>query len=138
MKDRILKEPAFCLGLIVWVVAVSVFPLQLGLGRANLAAFAAYVAIAGGLLATADAVLNPTLYRRASDVLLQGMFWTVGIAVPALLAFAIGSAVAPTHQTLSDDLCALGGLEGANDPDDRTDTAVEDALETMDDCAAGE
>ena len=138
MKDRILKEPAFCLGLVVWVVAVTVFPLQLGLGRANLAAFAAYVAIAGVLLAAADAVLNPTLYHRLSDVLFQGLFWTIGLAVPALLAFAIGSAVAPTHQTFSDDLCALGGLEGRNDPDDRTDTAVEDALETMDDCNAGE
>ena len=56
MKDRILREPAFCLGLVVWVVAVTVFPLQLGLGRANLAAFAAYVAIAGVLLAAAEAM----------------------------------------------------------------------------------
>jgi len=68
------------------------------------------------------------------DVALQGVFWTIGLAVPALLMFAIGGAVAPVHQQFSDNLCALGGLEGGYDPDDRTDSALEDALEAIDDC----
>lgn len=134
MKDRILTEPTFFPGLIVWGVAVTIFPLQLGLSGGTAISFIGYVAIAGFLLAVADALLNPLHYHRLGDVVLQSLFWMIGIAVPALLAFAIGAAAAPTELKFSDELCALGGLEGRYDHDDRTDTAVEDLLEAMDNC----
>lgn len=134
MKDRILREPTVCFGMVVWITAVTVFPLRLGMTGAPFASFALYVAIAGMLLAVADAILNPSLYHRGGDVLLQGVFWTIGLSVPALVAFAIGLAAAPAHQEFSDNLCVLGGLEGRYDTDDRTDTMLEDALEAIDDC----
>lgn len=134
MKSRILREPGLFLGLIVWAMAVTVFPLQLGLAGAAILSLVAYVAIAGTLLAVADAVLNPAFYNRTLDVVLQAAFWTMGIALPALAAFTIGGMAAPAQQAFTSDLCALGGLEGPGDPDDRTDTALEDALEAMNRC----
>ena len=136
MKSRILREPGFVFGLIVWAAAVTIFPLQLGLAGVTVLSLAGYVAITGVLLAVADAVLNPSFYNRAADVVLQAAFWMMGIALPALAAFAIGGMAAPTKQAFANDLCALGGLEGAHDPDDRTDTALEDALEAMERCGA--
>src|SRR5690606_24211284 len=109
MKDRILNEPTLCFGMVVWIAAATVLPLRLGMNGASIVAFAVYVAVAGLLLAVADAILNPSLYHRIGDVVLQGVFWTIGLAVPALLMFAIGGAVAPVHQQFSDDLCTLGG-----------------------------
>jgi hypothetical protein len=131
MKDRILHEPAFALGVAVWLVAATVFPWQLGLVGASLTGFAAYLAIAGGLLAVADALLNPAFYQRLGDVALQGLFWTIGLSVPAAVLFALGNSAAPAAERFEDNLCIMAGL--AN-PADHTESAIEEALEPSESC----
>lgn len=134
MKQRILTDPAFGPGLLVWAIAVTVLPLRLGTSGASFLALAAYVALAGLLLAVADAVLNPTLYRRFGDVGLQSVFWAIGIALPSLLAFALGTVLAPAQSEFADNLCAMTGIEGRHDHDDHTDGPIEDAIEAIDRC----
>ena len=110
MTNRILRDPAFGLGLVVWVVAATLLPFQLGLTGATLLALVAYLAVAGALLATADAVLNPAFYRDWSDVGLQSVFWMISLSLPAGLLFALGAASAPANDTFGDDLCRMAGL----------------------------
>lgn len=131
MRDRIFAEPAFALGAAVWLVAATLFPWRLGLAGASIAGFVAYLAIAGGLLAVADAVLNPAFYRRWDDVALQGVFWAIGLSVPAAILFALGTSAAPTAEKFEDDLCAMAGL--AN-PADHTEDPIEEALEPTEAC----
>jgi hypothetical protein len=131
MKDRILREPAFALGMLVWLVAATVFPWQLGLARASIANFAIYLLIAGALLAVADALLNPSFYRRWGDIALQGVFWTIGLSVPAGLLFALGNSAAPAAERFGNSLCLMAGL--AN-PADHTEGPIEEALEPTESC----
>ena len=131
MNDRILKDPAFSLGLMVWVVAASVFPLQLGLTGATAASFVAYVVLAGVLLAVADAILNAPLYRGWSDVALQSVFWVIGLSVPAAIAFAIGIAVSPSREAFEDDLCRVSGVVV---PQDTSEGAFEEAFDPTESC----
>ena len=135
MKDRILSEPAFALGAFVWLVAATVFPWQLGLAGTSAVGFIAYLAIAGGLLAIADVLLNSTFYRRWDDVALQGLFWTIGLSVPASVLFALGSSAAPATAEFADDLCVMAGLDN---PADRTEDALEEALEPSEQCELGD
>ncbi|HWK40777.1 MAG TPA: hypothetical protein VNR60_02500 [Croceibacterium sp.] len=131
MKDRILAEPTFALGALVWLVAATLFPWQLGLAGASVGGFVAYLVIAGALLAVADAVLNPTFYHRWDDVALQGLFWTIGLSVPSAILFAFGMHAAPATEKFQDDLCVMAGL--AN-PADNTESALEEALEPSERC----
>ena len=131
MTNRILRDPAFGLGLLVWVVAATLLPFQLGLTGATLLALVAYLAVAGALLATADAVLNPAFYRDWSDVGLQSVFWMISLSLPAGLLFALGAASAPANDTFGDDLCRMAGLSHLEGhPED----ALEEALEPTEDC----
>jgi hypothetical protein len=131
MKDRILAEPAFALGAIVWLVAATLFPWQLGLAGASIGGFVAYLAIAGALLAVADVVLNPAFYRQWGDVALQGLFWTIGLSVPATVLFVLGTSAAPAAAEFTDDLCVMAGL--AN-PADHNEGPLEEALEPTESC----
>lgn len=134
MKDRLLKEPAFAPGMAVWLAAATVFPWQLGLAGASAFGFLFYLFIAGLLLAVADALLNSALYYRLSDVLLQGVFWMIGLAVPGTLLFAVGGSFAPAAERFQDDLCVMAGL--AN-PADHSEGALEEVLEPTEDCEVG-
>ena len=134
MKDRILSEPAFALGAFVLLVAATVFPWQLGLAGTSAVGFIAYLAIAGGLLAIADVLLNSTFYRRWDDVALQGLFWTIGLSVPASVLFALGSSAAPATAEFADDLCVMAGLDN---PADHAEDALEEALEPGEQCEVG-
>lgn len=134
MKDRILTEPSFALGAAVWLVAATLFPWQLGLAGASVGGFVVYLAIAGTLLAVADALLNPAFYRRWGDVALQGVFWAIGLAVPAAVLFALGTSAAPAAGEFTDDLCVMAGL--AN-PADHTEGPLEEALEPTEACEVG-
>lgn len=134
MKDRILNEPSFAMGMVVWVVAATLFPLQLGLGGASILGFVGYLAIAGGLLAVADALLNASLYHRLGDVVLQGLFWMIGLSVPAAALFALGSSAAPAADEFHDRLCVVAGLDN---PADHSEAPLEEALEPGEDCEVG-
>jgi len=135
MKDRIFREPAFAPGMVVWLAAATVFPWQLGLAGASAFGFLFYLAIAGLLLAVADALLNSALYYRLSDVVLQGVFWTIGLALPATVLFVIGTSAAPATERFEDNLCVMAGL--AN-PADHREGALEEALEPTEKCEVGD
>ena len=105
MTNRILRDPAFGLGLVVWVVAATLLPFQLGLTGATLLALVAYLAVAGALLATADAVLNPAFYRDWSDVGLQSVFWMISLSLPAGLC-SPSAPLRPPRTTRSGTTCA--------------------------------
>lgn len=134
MKDRILSEPSFAMGMTVWVVAATLFPWQLGLAGASLIGFVAYLAIAGVLLAVADALLNAALYHRWTDVLFQGLFWMIGLSVPAAVLFTLGNSVAPAAIEFQDDLCVMTGLDN---PADHSEAPLEEALEPSEACEVG-
>lgn len=137
MKDRILSEPAFGLGLLVWIVAATIFPFQLGMGGSPVMSFIGYLSIAGVLLAIADALLNSSTYHSLSDVVLQGLFWMIGLSIPALAAFAIGSTLAPTSDKLEEGVCQMAGLTDSprvTNAEDPSETIIEEAFETIDDC----
>jgi len=131
MKDRIFSEPSFAMGMVVWLVAATVFPWQLGLAGASVVGFVAYLAVAGVLLAVADALLNAGLYSRLSDVALQGLFWAIGLSVPSAILFVVGSSVAPAAAGFEDDLCVMAGLDN---PADHSEAALEEALEPTEPC----
>jgi len=136
MKYRILSEPAFGLGLLVWIVAATIFPFQLGMGGSPVLSFLGYLTIAGVLLAIADALLNSSTYHSLGDVVLQGLFWMIGLSIPALAAFAIGSTLAPATDKLEEGVCQMAGLngDGVASSEEPSETIIEDAFETIDDC----
>ena len=134
MKDRILGEPSFAMGMVVWLVAATVFPWQLGLAGATFVHFLAYLAIAGVLLAVADALLNSSLYSRWSDVVLQGLFWMIGLSVPSAILFTAGGSVGPAAAEFDDNLCVMAGLDN---PADHAEPALEEALEPTEHCEVG-
>jgi hypothetical protein len=134
MKDRILAEPAFGLGVLVWIVAATLFPYQLGLSQAPFLSFIAYLTIAGLLLAVADAVFNSATYHTFRDVALQGLFWTIGLSIPAFAAFLIGTSTAPATVAFEDDLCRMAGLAHA---EGHPEAALEEALEPTESCETG-
>jgi hypothetical protein len=119
------------MGMAVWIVAATIFPWHLGLAGASVFGFAAYLTIAGVLLAVADALLNPSLYHRWSDVAFQGVFWTIGLAVPAGLLFVIAGSAAPAADEFRDNLCVIAGLDN---PADHSEAPLEEALEPTEDC----
>jgi hypothetical protein len=131
MNHRILNDPAFGLGLVVWLVAASVFPLQLGLSGASAVSLAGYLLLAGVLLAIADAILNAQLYRGLSDVALQSVFWVIGLSVPAAIAFAVGIAVSPAREAFEDDLCRISGVVV---PHDTSESPLMEALDPTEIC----
>ena len=134
MTKHIVHDPPFALGVAVWIAAATLLPFQLGVASGTLPALALYLVVAGTLLAVADAVLNPALYHRWSDVALQSVFWMISLTVPAALLFALGTRSAPAAEGFEDDLCQLAGLahlEGH--PED----ALEEALEPTEECEAG-
>ncbi|MBO9518799.1 MAG: hypothetical protein J7493_12095 [Porphyrobacter sp.] len=134
MKDRILAEPAFGLGVLVWIVAATLFPFRLGISGAPFLAFVAYLLIAGLLLAAADAVFNSATYRTLSDVAFQGLFWAIGLSVPAFAAFLIGASSAPTADAFQDDLCRMAGLANV---ETHPEAPLEEALDATEDCETG-
>ena len=131
MTKHIVHDPPFALGVAVWIAAATLLPFQLGVASGTLPALALYLVVAGTLLAVADAVLNPALYHRWSDVALQSVFWMISLSLPALLLFALAAASAPANETFEDGMCRIAGLSHLEGhPED----ALEEALEPTEDC----
>jgi membrane-bound ClpP family serine protease len=109
VQSWILREPALCLGIPVYAFAAVLFPLHLGWSGASIVLLAAYVAIAGGLFTLADVLTHPGFYRRWPEIVTQGVLSLMTIAVPALLAFAIGQVFDHSEEKLEDELCQMSG-----------------------------
>lgn len=124
MSRAIHSTANWCLGAAVWLCAAFVFPLQLGWAGAPALALLAYVAIAGGLLLTADILQDPLSYRGPRAVRAQAGPFLLAVAAPAALGFAIGQALAPLDAAIAEDeVCQLAGLA----------PTVEGSLQELDD-----
>jgi len=133
MSRAIHRTTNWCLGAAVWLCAAFVFPLHLGLAGAPLPAFVAYVAVAGGLLLTADILQDPAAYRGAGAVRSQAWPFLLAVAGPAALAFLLGQALAPLDQAIEEEqVCELVGLSPTVEGDMQE---LDDGFDPTADCA---
>lgn len=110
MRSYIHGEVAISVGLMVWLVAATVFPFHMGAGGAPWWALGLYVVLAGGLFAAGDAALGLSYLRGLHDISGVGMMKAISLGLPAAAMFALGSLMAPAAERLEDDVCRLGGL----------------------------
>jgi hypothetical protein len=125
LQQWLLREPSLCFGLPVYLVAAIVLPLHLGWTGASLSFLAVYLVIAAGLFSLADAVLHRSLYPRLAALVTQAVMSLLALAVPAALAFAVGSVVGPVEEAFDEEACAAQGAGEA-------DTAAAEADDTFD------
>lgn len=110
MRGYIPGEAAIGLGLMVWLVAATIFPFHMGAGGAPWWGLGFYILIAGGLFATGDALLGVADMPALSDISGMGLMKAISLAFPAAAMFALGSLMAPAAERLEDDVCRLGGF----------------------------
>lgn len=132
MTRAIHRTTNWCLGAVVWLCAAFVFPLHLGLAGAPAVALVVYAAVAAGLLLAADILHDPVTYRGGGAVRSQAVPFLLAVAVPAVLAFAIGQALAPLEETLEEEVCQLGGYSAA--PEGSMEE-LDDGFDMTADCA---
>ena len=133
MSRAINRTTNWCLGTGVWLYAAFVCPLHLGMAGVPATALAGYVAVATGLLLTADILQDPASYRRAGTVRAQGAPFLLAVAVPAILAFTTGQRLAPLDAPIEEeDVCALAGLAPT---DEGSAPELDDAFDLSADCA---
>lgn len=108
-------EAAIGLGLVVWLVAATIFPFHLGAGGAPWTSLLIYVALAGGLFAAGDALLNLSFLRNLQELPAQGLMRACALTLPAAAMFMIGATMAPTAERMEDDVCRIGGFSPIDD-----------------------
>lgn len=128
----IFREPSLAFGLPVFVFAAIVFPLHLGWTGTSWPAFAAYLAVAAILFSLADALLQPSFYPRLVSVIPQSFLSLLALALPAALAFAIGSAAGPVDEELDEEVCASQGAVEV----DTLEAESDDTFDVTADCIA--
>lgn len=133
LKHWVFREPSLAFGLPVYIVAAFALPLHLGWTGASWLAFVGYLALVTVLFSIADALLRPAYYRRRISVLPQSLFSFPSLAVPAALAFWLGTLAGPVDEAMDEDICASQGAT-------EVDTAAAESDDTFDvtaDCARG-
>lgn len=130
LQHWLLREPSLCFGLPVYLFAVLLFPLHLGWTGASLPALAGYLVIAASLFTVADAVTNPSLYAKLSALLGQSLLSLLALAVPAVLAFHVGTLAGPIDEAWDEEACAAEGAAEADTPDAEAD----DTFDVTPDC----
>ena len=93
--------------------------------------FAGYLAIAAALFALADRLAAPGLYRRWAELVPQAVLSLLALALPALLAFSVGTAVGPVDEVLDEEVCASQGAAEI----DTLDAESDDTFDITPDCA---
>ena len=91
----IMREPTLAFGLPVYAFAAILFPLHLGWIGTSWRDFAGYLVIAAILFSLVDALTQPASYPKWSSVIPQSLLSLMALAMPAVLAFALGSVVGP-------------------------------------------
>jgi hypothetical protein len=99
-------DPVVYLALPVWLCAAVVFPLQIGMTGAPAPSLLFYLVTAGGLLALADALHDTASYGNWQVALFEWLLRVLGLAVPAVLAYALGTMAAPDEPVFEPALCA--------------------------------
>jgi hypothetical protein len=128
----IFREPAFALGLPVYLLAALVFPLHLGWTGATWPAFAAYAVIAAGLLSAANLLVRPVDHPGWTHALQQALLGLPALALPAALAFAIGTLAGPVDEAFDEEMCASHGAAES----DNAAVESDDTFDVTPDCVA--
>lgn len=90
MKDSLFRDPAWCMGTLVWFSATLIFPMRLGWSGAGVLALGAYLPVAVSLLLAADVMYNRTYYGSWRELQVQFALFLLGILAPATIAFGVG------------------------------------------------
>jgi len=131
LQHWLLREPSLSFGLPVFVCAAVVFPLHLGWTGASMAAFGGYLLLAAILFAAGDAHRDWRFYDGWAMVGSQAILTFFALAVPAVLAFSIGSLVGPVDEAFDERVCASRGATEVDTPAAEAD----DAFDVTPDCA---
>jgi hypothetical protein len=99
-------DPVVYLALPVWLCAAIVFPLQIGMTGAPAPSLLFYLLAAGGLLSLADALHDTASYGNWQVAIFEWLLRVIGLAVPAMLAYALGSLAAPDEPAYEPSFCA--------------------------------
>lgn len=134
MQRWIFREPALCLGIPVYLFAAFLFPLHLGWSGASFLALAGYIGLAGVLFTAADVLTQRGFYRRWQEVCAQTVLTLLTVAVPALLAFAVGQLFDHSEEQMEDELCAMSGYAGGSDT---FAEEIDDSIDMTPDCVTG-
>lgn len=129
----IFREPSFALALPVYLVAALVFPLHLGWTGASWLAFAGYIVIAAGLLSTANLLARPADHPGWTAALPQSLLGLAALALPAALAFGIGTLAGPVDEAFDEEMCASRGAAES----DTAEVESDDTFDVTPDCIAG-
>jgi hypothetical protein len=129
-QNWIIREPAIAFGFPVYLLAAVVVPLLLGWTGVTLVGLAVYVVAAAGAFSVTDAVIRPADYPNWASVIPQACLSLATLALPAMLAFSIGSIGGATEEALDEELCAsLGAAEA-----DSAEADSNDAFDVTPDC----
>lgn len=129
----LLREPTLCFRLTVYLCAGLLFPLHLGWIGASWPALFAYLVLASLLLATPVALLTgPLPHAKWQAFLLVAALTAALLALPASLAFGLGSVLGPIDEAFDETICATQGLSEA----DTAASEVNDTVDVMPDCLA--
>ena len=128
----IFREPALAFGLPVYVFAAILLPLHIGWIGASFLEFSGYLVVAAVLFAIADALFQPTLYPRLLSVIPQSFLSLLALAVPAALAFWLGSIAGPIDEALDEGVCASQGAAES----DTVEAESDDTFDMTPDCNA--
>jgi hypothetical protein len=131
VQSWILREPALCLGIPVYAFAALLFPLHLGWTGASVLMLGGYLVVAGGLFTLADVLTHRGFYRRWQEIAVQSVLSLMTIALPALLAFAVGQAFDRSEEGLEDELCLMNGYASGSDS---AEAEADDSLDVTPDC----
>ena len=126
----IMREPTLAFGLPVYAFAAILFPLHLGWIGTSWRDFAGYLVIAAILFSLVDALTQPASYPKWSSVIPQSLLSLMALAVPAVLAFALGSVVGPVDEALDEEVCASQGVAEA----DSVEAEADDSYDLSADC----
>jgi hypothetical protein len=128
----LLREPSLSFSVPVFLCAALLFPLHLGWIGASPLDLVAYLAIAAVLFSITDSLLQPELYRRWDALIPQALLSMLALAVPAALAFAVGSLAGPVDEASDEEACASRGMAEV----DTLDAESDDTFDVTADCAA--
>ena len=133
LQRWLLREPSLSFGFAVYVCAAILFPLHLGWTGTTPLEFAGYLAAAALLFSLADAIALPDFYRRWFAILPQALLSMLALAVPALLAFWLGTTMGPMDEAMDEGVCASHGaaeVDTASAESDDTFDVTPDCTET--------
>src|SRR5690606_3522457 len=88
-----------------WLCAALVFPLQIGMAGAPAPSLLFYLLAAGGLLSLADALHDFASYGNWQVALFECLLRVLGLTVPAVLAYTLGTLAAPDDPVFDTTFC---------------------------------